>query len=629
MKKDPIDALVVLASSVEEIESDQDEIRIGQWYWINWKTTDKYGDVKQYYDYDQEKFMPIPERELVCVMKLGSNYAEVKSPRRISSRIHLDKFNLELEPNPQAVFDKEISIKRAEIAYTMGEINSLVASVGIGRQIAEGSNAIATLDENVSAESCKAELAKVKESLPELFSKMERLHKEAARIMAAPTMPLKAKSGDYKDLVEAIDSRVLNIDLYAGLSEEIVQLRGGDPADYACPLSVRQRMLYMDEECLPFYKAGGIRFSSIASFDKWICKKKRWKRFLPEDRCAVAFKVRRREREYDEPGDAASFIRFCASLSDDKRTYLYIRNGDQLYRLETSFNFGSRLFPDSLARSLDEPMMMRRDSFDRIEVVPRREYDERKAAIKAWKDSHPKSEWDRCPDRGFSGGWKKLSPKHVYFDDAMEKVRKDAEHYNRVATILQGLFDRSSCLHPHPPVKLWTIEGFDRSINLIFDNDHALAPPNRPDFEAYWAKCNKYLVKGSATIGQQDFWKEECREKYGYDRHFSRVATPWYLKGPGEVARVYKFHPRSGHCTYRWSHEGRWNDWIRACPIIGHNTKVPIGSVFNLDAYKPGDFKRFYKDPRTRIEYLKWAKFLFTAEDYHAGKCKVKEPYDG
>lgn len=176
MKKDPIiDALVVLTSSVEEIESNHDEISIGQWYWIKWKTTDKEGNAEQYYDYDHEKFMPMPERELVCVMKLGSNYAEVKSPRRISSRIHLDKFNLELEPNPQAFFDKEISIKRAEIASTMGEINSLVASVGIGRQIAEGSNAIATLDENVSAESCKAELAKVKESLPELFSKMESI----------------------------------------------------------------------------------------------------------------------------------------------------------------------------------------------------------------------------------------------------------------------------------------------------------------------------------------------------------------------------------------------------------------------------------------------------------------------
>ncbi len=45
--------------------------------------------------------------------------------------------------------------------------------------------------------------------------------------------------------------------------------------------------------------------------------------------------------------------------------------------------------------------------------------------------------------------------------------------------------------------------------------------------------------------------------------------------------------------------------------------------LFNVDAYTPGDYKQFFEDPRTRAEYLKWAPFLLTAEDYHAGKRKV------
>lgn len=43
-----------------------------------------------------------------------------------------------------------------------------------------------------------------------------------------------------------------------------------------------------------------------------------------------------------------------------------------------------------------------------------------------------------------------------------------------------------------------------------------------------------------------------------------------------------------------------------------------VGKVLNVSAYTPGDYKRFYGDPRTRAEYLKWAPLLLAAEDWHA-----------
>ncbi len=42
--------------------------------------------------------------------------------------------------------------------------------------------------------------------------------------------------------------------------------------------------------------------------------------------------------------------------------------------------------------------------------------------------------------------------------------------------------------------------------------------------------------------------------------------------------------------------------------------------LFNVDAYKRGDFKQFYLDPRTRVDYLKWAPFLLAAEDFKRKK---------
>jgi hypothetical protein len=45
--------------------------------------------------------------------------------------------------------------------------------------------------------------------------------------------------------------------------------------------------------------------------------------------------------------------------------------------------------------------------------------------------------------------------------------------------------------------------------------------------------------------------------------------------------------------------------------------------LLNVSAYKPGDYKRFFSDPRTRKEYLKWAPLMLAAEDYHAGVLEL------
>jgi len=51
---------------------------------------------------------------------------------------------------------------------------------------------------------------------------------------------------------------------------------------------------------------------------------------------------------------------------------------------------------------------------------------------------------------------------------------------------------------------------------------------------------------------------------------------------------------------------------------------VPADKLFNVSAYKIGDYKQFFLDPRTRAEYLRWAPMLLAAEEYHAGTKKLK-----
>jgi hypothetical protein len=43
---------------------------------------------------------------------------------------------------------------------------------------------------------------------------------------------------------------------------------------------------------------------------------------------------------------------------------------------------------------------------------------------------------------------------------------------------------------------------------------------------------------------------------------------------------------------------------------------VPEAELFNIDAYKKGDYLQFFQDHRTRCQYLDWAPWLLAAEEY-------------
>ena len=50
---------------------------------------------------------------------------------------------------------------------------------------------------------------------------------------------------------------------------------------------------------------------------------------------------------------------------------------------------------------------------------------------------------------------------------------------------------------------------------------------------------------------------------------------------------------------------------------------VPASKLFNISAYKPGDYKVFFADLRTRSNYMVWVEMLLAAEEYHAGNLDL------
>ncbi|MBD3353578.1 MAG: hypothetical protein GF364_18990 [Candidatus Lokiarchaeota archaeon] len=238
--------------------------------------------------------------------------------------------------------------------------------------------------------------------------------------------------------------------------------------------------------------------------------------------------------------------------------------------------------------------------------------------------------------KGFNPNkWFSFDQNTVYYDDGLKQIADKIKYYNRIALIVQGLFDRSEILHPHPPVQTWTAKGFEAAVTLIYDESKTLYNGEKPDFEAYRIKCNEYLGPHAVTIGQQKVYEEKMAEKENERQendyrirnpsNYNRY-KPFGDPGPGLVAQIAKWMPKAHKAKFTWaSRKQHWN--LHSQSEYKYTTvTVEEKDLFCVDGYEKGDFIQFFKDPRTRAEYLKWAPILLAAEDYLAGKIKASIP---
>jgi hypothetical protein len=497
--------------------------------------------------------------------------------------------------------------------------------------------------------------------------------------------PARVQLASAREVVEVVEGKIHLVSLYAGLLEELVTIRTGASAAPHARVHLMQRRHYMDEECLARYEAGGMSFGDIDEFDAWITRDEHFHRILPHPRCVVAFRVRRHGKHMDAyEGDSLSrFIRFWNEQEKNLRTYLYIRNGDQLHRLDTDLDFGEELFPCREDSELlgDQELWIRPDEGairrDRHDpgILTRRQIDARMdehrarrrllaRLLVAWRRSgSPSKEWTyiaqpgdleatpygdwtpgvakrmdgrpRWPFLPWSGTesherhnapdrrYRRLAPEDVYHDDVMRRVRDATIAHNRVAVVLQGLLDRSTCLHPHPPWRLWTPDDFARAVELVYDVSRVVTSGPAPSFEAYRRRLNLSLRPGCHVIGQRAAWIAHMRDEHGRDWEKS---TRYRHRGPDRIARVHQIDAR-GRCELRWTRERArpvWQDCPDqpgyrqlAWPEIPVRWSCPKDALTCVDAYTPGDYRMFYDDPRTRADYLRWAPILLACEDWH------------
>ena len=626
-----IEKNIVINSNTSEIPHES-KLSIGQWYWV------------------QED----GEQWLGCVTQLGSNFVKLEGIKRRQSqyvtRVHYDDVEkiLQYEPNGESVIETNIANASRQIAVLTGKIKELMSDLGIrdevlgieGPVVEDTTNAIVAISNGDGIKNYKKDLVKAKEkTLPNLLEEIKKQSEELSAWTSARVVPIEAAIKPLNSIIDSVNTRIFNVELYAGLVEQLIKCKDGKPAAREEKLRVMQRKLFMDEECLLAYSSGGMEFDNIEEFDKWLSKPVNRDRILPFPRTLVAMQVRRNKKERDWGGKLLNLFINLQIEESDKYTFLYIRNGDQVWRLSCELEFDDLIFPSAATISASEVKMVKMFC-DRVDsVMGKNEYDVLVSKLendtklaKKWKKEHPNESWVNNPYERYSSfrpsDWKPFDKSNVYYDECSKYMEDIFAKYNRIALLIQGIFDRSEALLPHKNVKTWTEEGFAEAIELVQDGTNVLYENEKPDFEAYRAKLNSTLASGCVTVGQQEYWlKQEAEKENDRLRRDWRNKTdyrhekfqPYGDPGPGLLAKVEVWNAKQKKATYRWKREARSYNG----EPVSRRVIVPDNEILNVSAYNTGDYKQFFQDPRTRSEYLIWAPLLLAAEDFKAGKLKA------
>jgi len=558
-----------------------DAAQVGDWYWVT---------------------EPDEERALYCIEHKGSNFFRFsRSNRRGSSYtdVHFDNFEAWCEP--EDLWEELLQTRIDNIQRQIREKTNLLIDegkklclIGANTEVVDPENLLPAVTSR-EPKAYQKELVEFRDDkMPAIKEEIAELAMDYAKETKNLSLPDLFKLESVKKALGVVEDRIFTVELYCGLQENVHQIADGNPAEIDEPIGLRQLLLYMDEECLFDYDTGGMDFEKLSDFDKWVVRPENLSRILPEQRGVVALKVRRSKKDYGHSFTLVdAFIKMHKDIANMK-TYLLIRNGEQVYRIASQIEFSPRLVPL------------------RNEIGEKQFHEERHW----WGREGKPEDWEP----------KIIGPENVKFDNHAQKQDDLIKHYNRIFIFIQGLLDRSTVFHPHPPIKLNSGSDVSTWINLIRDEEDVLPSYNAPVWEVYRDQLNKSLKVGdlvwsvwhSPDMGSYRGYGGVSRDSLQYT-----VREQEIMQRP-KVCEIKSIRRDRSEVCIKWEAEywtrGRWNyqgHWVDGgYHLRNRNLWVPMEKCFNLNAYMAGDYKMFLCDRHSKGAYLKWANPLLSSEEY-------------
>jgi hypothetical protein len=288
-----------------------------------------------------------------------------------------------------------------------------------------------------------------------LLKKMERVT-AITYILQSKTDQLRHIRNKFEEKVKYLSKVIDTFELYLGIQEDIIQILEGEKAPIGTPITIRQQIMYMDEE-VGDPNDGGIDVNRIEQFDKWIKNSNNRDRIIPEPKGIVVLRVRRYKKDY---GDAWINARM---EQVNKQTYILIRNGENLYRIWTTLLIHPRVFP--LKKEIEEFQ----DKDGDIWGYDKKELEEREFT------------------------------------------------YKQNVVLYQGLLDRTQLLQPFEGrIILANDKTWNGQIHLVRDEELLLGEGTL-SYKEWKKNCNSKIGVGSRIVlGNIKYWDKQRHLPYGY-----------------------------------------------------------------------------------------------------------------
>lgn len=324
---------------------------------------------------------------------------------------------------------------------------------------------------------------KLKEELITYSHKMEILANQAEEIQTVLKCYVEHKKSllneqlksfnnqlsQYKSKIKEINQMISMIELYCGIEEEVRTITTGQPASIDTKISIRQKILFMDEECaisdVYGHLGDGFDYNNIDDFCCWLKDNHNRDQVIPEPKSIVVLKPRRYNKDYKNPYDNEVLNRY------NRESYILIRNGENLYLIFTeNFYIYDTVFPNKdVAKKL----------FEKIST----------------QDFHKKFE-------------------EIDYRSILERAKT-------FAIFIQGVLDRTTLLHPIKENSNYFTG--NANVEFIYDDDNILSD-NRLRYREWVREINKEIKVGSRIVfNEQQFlvdygsttdYYEECFKKY-------------------------------------------------------------------------------------------------------------------
>lgn len=294
-----------------------------------------------------------------------------------------------------------------------------------------------------------------------LRAAVERNLTELRNRMASQMAGLHTAMERFKVQIQKVQRLIVTLELYLGVHENLMQIATGAAAPQDAPITLRQLVLYADEE-FGDPRNGGLSFAELPEFDAWLVDSGAYRQLAPEARCVVALKPRRYARKGSD-GELMPAMKDAQGNDLDDYTYLLIRNGDNLYRIQTpNVQVEKTLFP---LRADFQKLLDRMSAVQEVE-----------AEVVAGN----KSAWQAERFRG--------------------EVEQELHGYQKSVLLLQGLLFRTDVLHPLPPgLNLTKPDTYGGMVQFVYDAE-ALLPSGRLSFQAWQADLNSRVKRGSRVL---------------------------------------------------------------------------------------------------------------------------------